>query len=98
MLGYIETIRGRNGGIRLLMPPAEINIGELVLKTEEDFYLVECFHHDKERENRCLITPACHLKGILNEALAAFIHVLKGYTLADLIENNTDLTSLFEKS
>ena len=43
-LGYIETIRGRNGGIRLAKHPKEINIGEVVSKTEEDFHIVECFN------------------------------------------------------
>jgi Rrf2 family nitric oxide-sensitive transcriptional repressor len=94
LMGYIDTIRGRNGGIRLLMDPNDINIGELVLKTEEDFHLVECFHNNKEGTDRCIISPACKLKHILHESMVAFIHVLKGYTLADLIENKTDLNAL----
>ncbi len=93
-MGYIDTIRGRNGGIRLLMDPKDINIGELVLKTEEDFHLVECFHNKKEGANRCIISPACKLKHILHESMVAFINVLKGYTLADLIENKADLNAL----
>lgn len=94
LLGYIDTIRGRNGGIRLSMEPKDINIGELIQKTEEDFQLVECLNSNKIAVNHCIITPACRLKHILHESLLAFIDVLKGYTLADLIENKDELKSL----
>lgn len=90
-LNYIETIRGRNGGIRLAKKPKEINIGEVVSKTEEDFHIVECFHHG----GKCVISPACKLQHILSEALQAFIHVLEGYTLEDLIQNKMDLSQFF---
>jgi Rrf2 family transcriptional regulator, nitric oxide-sensitive transcriptional repressor len=90
-LGLIDTIRGRNGGIRLAMTPSEINLGEVISKTEEDFHIVECFSNEK---NDCVITPACKLKHILAEALQAFIHVLKQYTLEDLIQNKDDLQNL----
>ncbi|MGP7816911.1 RrF2 family transcriptional regulator [Niallia sp. 01092] len=83
-MGYIETIRGRNGGMRLAMNPADINIGELVRKTEEDFHIVECF----EDQNKCIITPVCSLKHILYEALQQFLKVLDQYTLEDIIQNN----------
>ncbi|GAA3332991.1 hypothetical protein GCM10020331_095280 [Ectobacillus funiculus] len=46
-LGFIETIRGRNGGIRLALKPDEINIGAVIRKTEEDFHMVECFNTEK---------------------------------------------------
>ena len=91
-LGYIDTIRGRNGGIRLAIEPQNINIGELVLKTEEDFQLVDCFDGNNLS---CVLTPACQLKGVLHEAFVAFIKVLKGYTLADLIKNKGEIESLF---
>lgn len=80
--GYIDTLRGKNGGLRLGRPPHRINIGRLVRDTEQDLNLVECFGAD----NRCVITPDCNLKRILGEALEAFFAVLDRYTLADLIE------------
>lgn len=52
-LGYVETIRGRNGGIRLGKDPKEINFGEVVSKIEEDFYIVECF---KVGGSYCVLT------------------------------------------
>ena len=80
--GFVEGTRGRNGGIALARRPEAIRLGAVVRACEDNFTLVDCF--DAER-NRCLLTPACGLRGPLEEALAAFLHVLDGYTLADLI-------------
>lgn len=90
-LGLIETIRGRNGGIRLAKNPRDINIGEVVTHTEEDFHIVECFHREA---NQCLISPSCKLRFVFYEAIQAFINVLKGYTLEDLIQNKDELMQL----
>ncbi len=91
-MNIIETVRGRKGGIRLAHAPEQINIGEVVRQTEEDFYLVECF--DKER-NQCIITPACGLKHVLNKALQAYLAVLDEYTLDDLVKNQSTLLAYF---
>ena len=90
-LGLIETIRGRNGGIRLAVQPADINIGWLVRHTEENLALVECFAGG---ENYCIVTPVCQLKRIFSEALQAFLHVLDSYTLQDLLTNTDELKTL----
>lgn len=89
-LGYVETIRGRNGGLMLAKEPKEVNIGELVRQTEEDFHIVECFQDHAS----CVISPHCKLKGVLYQATQAFISVLDQYTLADLIINKEQLTTL----
>ncbi len=81
-LGYIETTRGRGGGIRIKMAPEEINIGALIRKTEEHFNLVECF--DRET-NTCPIAGICGLQGVLGEALNAYLSVLDKYTLQDIL-------------
>jgi Rrf2 family transcriptional regulator, nitric oxide-sensitive transcriptional repressor len=91
-LGIIETVRGRNGGIRLAQEPAQINIGEIVRHTESPINLVECFD---ETKNTCKLSPACKLKFVLNEALNAYLKVLDAYTLEDLIENREELLGLF---
>jgi len=92
--GYIQTVRGRGGGIRLALLPEEINIGAVVRKTEDDFNLVECF----SCTNSCIITPVCRLRNILHQALAAYITVLDQYTLQDLVCNKEELAAiLFEK-
>ena len=90
--GYIETIRGRGGGIRLALDPKDINIGEVVRKTEEDFHLVECFNSES---NLCKISPECQLKFALNQALKAYIAVLDSYTLADVLGSKNALAELF---
>ncbi|MBA1146832.1 Rrf2 family transcriptional regulator [Ectothiorhodospiraceae bacterium WFHF3C12] len=89
-LGYIETVRGKNGGMRLNQDPDTINLGALVRRTENDLDLVECFSDG----NRCVITPACRLKSILGEALNAFIGVLDQYTLTDLLAEQQALAEL----
>lgn len=80
-LGYIETTRGKGGGIRLRDAAESIRLGQLVLKTEGDIVLVECFGPG----NKCVITPACQLKHYLHEALKGFVAVLDQYTLADTV-------------
>jgi len=90
-MGLIETVRGRGGGIRLNVNPKQINIGETVRKTEDDFHLVECFNCET---NQCVITPVCKLKDVLHEALAAYFKVLDIYTLADFVENNEGLADI----
>ncbi|WP_299092745.1 Rrf2 family transcriptional regulator [uncultured Metabacillus sp.] len=91
-MNVIETIRGRNGGIRLAHSPEQINVGEIVRKTEEDFHIVECFDAD---HNHCVISPVCGLKHVLNKALQAYLAVLDEYTLADLVKNQHSLLAYF---
>lgn len=91
-LGYIETIRGRNGGIKLAKDPKKINIGEVVSKTEEDFHIVDCF---QQCDHYCATSPSCKLKYTLYEALQAFLKILNGYTLEDLVQHKEDLNQLF---
>ncbi len=79
--GYLRTVRGRNGGLRLASRPSDINAGAVARLAEQGSALVECF--DPAR-NRCVITPACALKHALHEAEDAFYGVLDGYTLEDL--------------
>ncbi len=81
-LGYIRTLRGRNGGFSLLRKPEDINIGALVRDLEDNFDLVECF---QATGNGCPLTPCCPLSGALRAAMEAFLGVLDGYTLADVM-------------
>jgi Rrf2 family nitric oxide-sensitive transcriptional repressor len=90
--GFIETVRGRSGGLRLARKPATIRIGEVV-RYMEDLALVECFPGGA---GGCFIVPACRLKGVLREALDAFLSVLDRYTIGDLTANNPKLRSLLD--
>jgi len=89
--GYVETVRGRNGGLRLLRAADEIRLGDLVRECEGDFTLVECF--DPEH-NQCVLTPVCKLKDVLKEALDAYFQSLNRYTLEDLIQQKRVLVKL----
>ncbi len=80
--GFVESMRGRGGGVRLARAPGKINIGAVVRATEDNFDIVECFN---AKRNTCIATPACGMRGPLQEALAAFLGVLDRYTLADLM-------------
>lgn len=92
--GYIETVRGRGGGIRLALLPENIIIGEVVRKTEDDFNLVECFNCTT---NQCVITPVCKLKNVLHQALVSYFAVLDQYTLHDLLGNKDQLGAILFK-
>lgn len=92
-LGYVETTRGRAGGVRLARPASEIRIGAVVRATEENFVLVECF--DPET-NQCPIAPVCVLAPALDRALEAFFAVLDELTLSDLVQTPKKLGRLLE--
>ena len=82
LLGVVTTVRGRNGGLRLARAPKEINIGAVVRHTETDFYMAPCFD---PQGFPCGLHKACGLKNVLAEATAAYLAVLDGTTLADLL-------------
>lgn len=85
--GFLTTVRGRGGGLRLGRPADQITIGAVVRHTESGFDLVDC--------SSCLVAPACTLPRILNEATQAFLGVLDRYTLADVLIRRVDLRGLF---
>ena len=76
--GFVDAVRGRSGGIRLARSASEISVGDIVRHTEGTFDLVDC--------GSCVIAPACALTAALHEARRAFMAVLDGYSLADLVE------------
>ena len=89
--GFVETTRGRGGGLRLACSPEEIVIGDVVRAMEEDFRIVECF---ERKSNTCCIAPACGLKHLLDDALNAWLAVLDKATLADLVARPAPLRRL----
>lgn len=89
--GYVESVRGRNGGLRLAKAPASIGLGEIVRRTEPDMALVPCF---KPVDASCAIRSCCVLKRALEKARLAFLEVLDGYTLSDLAKPRASLQAL----
>ncbi|BCV38704.1 MULTISPECIES: Rrf2 family transcriptional regulator [Shewanella] len=87
-LGYLQTIRGKSGGFRLGMTPELINVGELVRALENSLAPIDC------SKPYCRLTPACQLKGVLAQAVDAYLAVLDRYTLADIVSNQQELRAL----
>ncbi|MDL4839132.1 Rrf2 family transcriptional regulator [Aquibacillus rhizosphaerae] len=92
-LELIKTARGRNGGMFLAKEPEDINIGRVVRMMENDFVLLECFDCNT---NRCVITPSCELRHVVNRAIQAFFQVLDEFTLEDVLDNKEELQILMD--
>ena len=90
--GFVKATRGRNGGLQLARTPEEINLGEVVRRSEPHFDLVECFDM---RTNTCPIVGACALKGVLAEAKRNFLATLEKQTLADVAGTKVKLVQLW---
>ena len=88
--GFVETMRGRSGGVRLARPASEIRLGEVVRVLEDRFELAECFRDG----STCPLETACGLNGALHAALDAFFAVLDGYTIADLTDARANINVL----
>jgi len=89
--GFVNTVRGRSGGLQLSRPPAEISIGEVFRLFESTTPFAECF--DPET-NTCPLVDHCRLRGYLSRAIEAFYHELDLVTLDDIVRNNCGLATL----
>jgi Rrf2 family nitric oxide-sensitive transcriptional repressor len=89
--GYVETVRGRGGGLRLAKPIEAIGLADVVRYTEPDLAIVSCF---KPVDAPCTIRPCCVLRRALEKARDAFMAVLEDYTLGDLVKPRARLASL----
>jgi Rrf2 family transcriptional regulator, nitric oxide-sensitive transcriptional repressor len=88
--GYLDTVRGRGGGIRLRRRPRDIIVGRVVRDIEGQLAVIGCLG----QRGYCRIERVCVLRGVLRDATDAFLAVLDGYTLADLIKPHRALASL----
>lgn len=87
-LGYLDTIRGKGGGIRLARKPSQINVGAVVRDMEEELAVLGCLQGS---EGYCCIEQCCVLRSALRDATSAFLATLDRYTLADLIKPRRSL-------
>lgn len=87
----VETVRGRNGGVRLGRAASEITLFDVVRVTEENFAMAECFENDAAE---CPLIDSCALNAALRKALGAFFDVLESYTIEDLVKERTDVRLL----
>ncbi len=88
--GWVDTVRGRNGGMRLAVDPRKLSLGEVVRRLEADFALVECMGED----NHCVLTGGCGLEAALRQATEVFLRELDRYTIADLVNTSPALAQL----
>ncbi|MFC3913353.1 Rrf2 family transcriptional regulator [Pseudaeromonas sharmana] len=86
--GYIETVRGKHGGIRLARACEEINLRDVVSDMENVTCLLDC-----NREG-CLLSSSCRFQGIMRKAMRAFLDVLGEFTLADLVKDKARMCGL----
>lgn len=91
--GFIETVRGRAGGMRLSRPMEQISVGQVFRAFERAVPLAECFD---ESTNTCPLRPACRLRTFLVRAEEAFYHELDMVTLADLVRGNCGFEALLK--
>lgn len=91
--GFVRAARGRGGGLTLARPASEISVGAVVRVLEDDFGVVECM----SKGGTCRIEPACILKPLLGRAVGAFLDVLDGATLADLVRQPETLLRLLDR-
>ncbi|MDQ2634444.1 MAG: iron-responsive transcriptional regulator RirA [Pseudomonadota bacterium] len=89
--GFVQTVRGRNGGVRLGRPAEQITLFDVVRVTEESFSMAECFENDAAD---CPLVDSCSLNAALREALNAFFEVLMRHTIADLIAERQNMRGL----
>lgn len=89
--GLMETVRGRNGGIRLARPATDITLLDVVRVTEDNFAMAECFENDAAE---CPLVDSCGLNAALRRALNAFFEVLSEYNIDDLVKARPDIKSV----
>jgi Rrf2 family transcriptional regulator, nitric oxide-sensitive transcriptional repressor len=87
---WVETLRGRGGGMRLVANPQELRLGEVIQMLENDFAMAECFHEG----SHCRLSSGCGLAPMFAQALDAFIATLNRYSLADAVSNSPALAVL----
>jgi Rrf2 family nitric oxide-sensitive transcriptional repressor len=89
--GWVETVRGKGGGLMLAKPAHEVCVGKVVRDSEGQAVPAECFATE---QSNCAIVKVCRLKGVLAEAVDAFYAVLDRYTLADIAHNRKALSGI----
>lgn len=90
--GLVETVRGRNGGVRLGRAADKITLFDVVKVTEDSFAMAECFEDDGDVE--CPLIDSCGLNSALRKALNAFFDVLSEYTIDDLVKARPQINFL----
>ena len=92
--GFIESVRGRSGGLKLARPADALNVGSIVRTMEEMGSFVECFD---PATNTCVVTPVCGLRHALSGAVEAFLLHLDAFSVSDLVQNTGSFKNLLDR-
>ncbi|CAO1650998.1 RrF2 family transcriptional regulator [Parasphingorhabdus sp. NYA22] len=91
--GFVDSVRGRSGGLLLNQPAETINVGNVVRTFEEYGAFVECFD---ATSGGCVVTPVCGLRHVLADGIEAFLRHLDGFTIADLVGDKARFRAVWE--
>jgi Rrf2 family nitric oxide-sensitive transcriptional repressor len=91
--GFVQTVRGRNGGLKLSRPMEQISIGQVFRIFEAGMPFAECFD---PATNTCPLSEMCRLRSFISRAVEAFYHEMDMVTLADLVKGNCGLSALLD--
>ena len=80
--GFVESVLGRGGGLKLARPAGSLNVGDIVRTLEDTGNFVECFNAET---NNCVVTPVCGLSRVLSDGLQVYLSYLDKFTIADLV-------------
>ncbi|QQC64810.1 Rrf2 family transcriptional regulator [Paraburkholderia ginsengisoli] len=92
--GWVETVRGRNGGLRCAAHTHALTVGEVVRATESDFALVACLPDQQGQRRPCVISPQCRLRAALQAAGNAFLAELDRHTIGEVTQPKGALAAL----
>ncbi len=84
--GIIEGLQGKGGGYRLVKPPEECRIGDILRLTEGDLAPIACLGHDAKP---CERTFECRTYPMWAEFYRLVNDYFDGKTLADIIRTDT---------
>ncbi|WP_367947360.1 Rrf2 family transcriptional regulator [Sphingopyxis sp. BSNA05] len=93
--GFVDSVKGRSGGLLLAQPAESINVGHVVRTFEDYGAFVQCF---PEADDSCVVTPVCGLRHVLADGIDAFLRHLDGYTLADIVGDKARFISVWQGS
>jgi Rrf2 family protein len=86
----IESVRGPKGGYKLLRPPAEITLKDILYAVEGDTFQVICehspLHPETDGPTRCSTRESCGLHVVWQDLRGAIDKLLEERTLEDLIK------------
>lgn len=83
--GYVNSVRGAQGGYRIAKDPSEYTVGMILRLTEGSMAPVACLDEGAPDCDRC---DTCETLEVWKELYAAINNVIDNITIADLVEKS----------